>query len=159
MAFLRRAADGDRKTLRRVALFGGVILVAGFASGFAGAQVLGSGAGPESGKPRTLEQLAAVAGCKPQIITNKDLRQGSCATKQGKVALVTFTSDKGKAVWLKGAKDYGGKYLVGTRWVIASSAVPILETLRAELGGQIQSGRTHGGPAHKKGPATHKPGR
>jgi hypothetical protein len=155
MAFLRRAADGDRKTLRRVALFGGVILVAGFASGYAGAQVLGSGTGPESGKPRTLEQLATTVGCKPQVINNKELRQGSCTVQKDTVVLLTFASDKGKADWLKGAKPYGGKYLVGTRWVIVST-VPKLETFRGELGGQIQSGASHG-RGHKKGGTTHNP--
>lgn len=150
MAFLKRAVSGDKKTLRRVALFGGVILVAGFASGFAGAQVVGSGTGPESGKPKTLEQLAATTGCKPQIRTVKELRQGNCKTPQhGTFVLMTFTTAQGQTTWLRGAKDYGGKYLVGTRWVIAASSVPPLETFRGSLGGQIQSGRTHGGPAHK----------
>jgi hypothetical protein len=143
MAFLRRVAAGDGKTLRRVALFGGAILMAGFASGYAGAQVLGSGTGPESGEPRTLEQLAAAVDCKPLVINNKELRQGNCKTQKGHIVLVTFASDKGKEAWLKAAKPYGGHYLVGIRWVIVST-VSNLETFRGDLGGQIQEGDKHG---------------
>jgi hypothetical protein len=159
MGPLRRAAGDDMKTFRRAALLGGVLIVAGFATGFAGGFINGSGTGPESGKPATIEQLAAKTGCKPEIVNNKELRQGHCKTQRGRFVLMTFKSEDGRRTWLRGAKDYGGKYLVGTRWVIVGTGPdnvtgPLLEQFRGDLGGQIQSGRKHSGGNHN--PKPHK---
>ena len=35
----------------------------------------------------------------------------------GKFVLATFATDRGQREWLNGAKDYGGYYLVGRKWV------------------------------------------
>lgn len=154
MGLLRSGADGDNKTLRQAALLVGVLVIAGFATGFAGGYIGGPGTGPESGEPQTLEQLAAKTGCKPQVISSKELRQGNCQTSKGKFVLMTFASDKGKETWLEGAKDYGGKYLVGTKWVIVGTTPSVLEPFRDEFGGQIQRGGH--GPA-ESGRRNHQP--
>jgi hypothetical protein len=151
-------AGKDSKKFRNAAIVGGALVVAGFATGFAGGFISGPGIGTESGEPRTLEQLAAATGCKPAISTNKDFRQGNCQTKRGRFVLMAFTTEQGKQTWLKLAKDYGGVFLVGTRWVIAGTGPdnvtkPMLNEFRDDLGGQIQPGRKH----HGGGGKTHGP--
>jgi hypothetical protein len=152
-------AGKDSKKFRNAAIVGGALVVAGFATGFAGGFISGPGIGTESGEPRTLEQLAAATGCKPAISSNKDFRQGNCQTKRGRFVLMAFTTEQGKQTWLKLAKDYGGVFLVGTRWVIAGTGPdnvtkPMLNEFRDDLGGQIQPGRKHHGGGGGK---THGP--
>nr|WP_261989332.1 hypothetical protein [Streptomyces sp. uw30] len=88
--------------------------------------------------PAKVEVIADLTGCKVKIRTEADeLREGVCHTKKGDYLITTFPAEKYKLTWLDAAAVYGGKYLVGTRWVV--SAKPgLLEQLRPQLGGNIQ---------------------
>ncbi|MCH0539131.1 hypothetical protein I3F58_06075 [Streptomyces sp. MUM 203J] len=109
--------------------------------------------GPHDGGPApapspatgTLEQLAKRAECTPRIQTEaEELRQANCTTEYGKYVLATFATDRGQREWINGAKDYGGSYLVGRKWVAVAEPDVITE-LRGRLGGEIEAGEEHSG--------------
>jgi hypothetical protein len=93
----------------------------------------------------SLEHLAAEVGCDPTIQIDADeIRQASCrkSDADGKFILTTFATDRGQREWINGAKDYGGHYLVGRKW-IAVGETKTVTTLRATLGGDIEEGQDH----------------
>ena len=91
----------------------------------------------------SLEELAAEAKCKPDIQTDADeIRQGVCKVGGGKFILATFATDRGQREWLNAAKDYGGSYLVGAKWVAVGDAKTV-GTLRGQLGGTVEEGASH----------------
>ncbi|WP_055532704.1 hypothetical protein [Streptomyces graminilatus] len=85
--------------------------------------------------PAKVEVIAKLTGCEVSIRTNADeLREGVCHTAKGDYLITTFPAEKYKLTWLDSAAIYGGKYLVGNRWVI--TAPPKLqELLRKKVGG------------------------
>ncbi|MFG2550157.1 hypothetical protein [Streptomyces sp. NPDC048581] len=88
--------------------------------------------------PAKVEVIAGLTGCKVKIRTDADeLREGVCHTAKGDYLITTFPQEKYKLTWLDAAAVYGGKYLVGTRWVV-SAKPKLLEQLRPRLGGKIQ---------------------
>ncbi|MCL8013136.1 hypothetical protein [Streptomyces sp. AS02] len=88
--------------------------------------------------PAKIEVIADLTGCEVKIRTEADeLREGVCRTEQGDYLITTFPAEKYKLTWLDAASVYGGKYLVGTRWVV-SAKPKVLERLRPRLGGNIQ---------------------
>ncbi|MEU6271445.1 hypothetical protein ABZ871_03295 [Streptomyces populi] len=91
----------------------------------------------------SLEELAAEVKCKPSIQTDADeIRQGVCKIGAGKFILATFATDRGQREWLDGAKDYGGSYLVGAKWVAVGDQ-KMVTTLRGRLGGTLEQGASH----------------
>ncbi|CAM5384040.1 hypothetical protein [Streptomyces aurantiogriseus] len=91
----------------------------------------------------SLEQLAAEVDCKPNMQTDADeIRQAICKNTDGKFILVTFATDRGQREWINGAKDYGGHYLVGRKWV-AVGETSTVTALRSTLGGDIEEGTDH----------------
>ncbi|MBC2902539.1 hypothetical protein [Streptomyces cupreus] len=109
----------------------------------------GSG-GDESAVPETasgsLEQLAAEVKCTPDMQTDADeIRQALCKNTGGKFVLATFATDRGQREWLNGAKDYGGYYLVGRKWV-AVGAEKTVTALQSTLGGTMEEGSAHMNP-------------
>ncbi|MET9893797.1 hypothetical protein ABZZ47_27010 [Streptomyces sp. NPDC006465] len=105
------------------------------------------GAGAKETVPATatgsLEDLAAEVKCKPDIQTDADeIRQGVCKISAGKFILATFATDRGQREWLNGAKDYGGSYLVGAKWVAVGDQ-KMVTTLRGQLGGTLEEGASH----------------
>lgn len=96
----------------------------------------------------TLEQIAAQAACKPKISTNAaELRQANCDTEDGRYVLATFATDRGQREWINGAKDYGGAYLVGRKWVAVGDE-NVVNALRGRLGGSVETGTNHSGHHH-----------
>jgi hypothetical protein len=96
----------------------------------------------------SLEDLAAEVKCKPDIQTDADeIRQGVCKISTGKFILATFATDRGQREWLNGAKDYGGSYLVGAKWVAVGDQ-KMVTTLRGRLGGNLEEGVSHTGHQH-----------
>ncbi|MDX3381121.1 hypothetical protein PV682_06605 [Streptomyces niveiscabiei] len=92
----------------------------------------------------SLEQLAAKVDCKPNMQTDADeLRQAICKTGDGKFILLTFATDRGQREWINGAKDYGGHYLVGRKWIAVGDETKTVDTLRETLGGDIEEGIDH----------------
>ncbi|MFE7270550.1 hypothetical protein [Streptomyces sp. NPDC057623] len=88
--------------------------------------------------PAKVEVIADLTGCEVRIRTEADeLREGVCRTERGDYLITTFPQEKLKLTWLDAASVYGGKYLVGTRWVV-SAKPELLERLRPRLGGKIQ---------------------
>ncbi|MFE5921320.1 hypothetical protein [Streptomyces sp. NPDC056468] len=88
--------------------------------------------------PAKVEVIADLTGCKVKIRTEaEELREGVCRTKKGDYLITTFPQEKFKLTWLDAAAVYGGKYLVGTRWVV-SAKPEVLDRLRPQLGGKIQ---------------------
>ncbi|MFJ5726861.1 hypothetical protein [Streptomyces paradoxus] len=88
--------------------------------------------------PAKVEVIAGLTGCKAKIRIDADeLRQGLCHTKQADYLITTFPEEKLKETWLEEARVYGGKYLVGTRWVVSVKPA-LLESFRAKLGGTIR---------------------
>ncbi|MGW1779899.1 hypothetical protein ACWCQQ_12230 [Streptomyces sp. NPDC002143] len=101
----------------------------------------------------SLEQLAAKVKCTPDMQTDADeLRQAICKVTAGKFILVTFATDRGQREWINGAKDYGGHYLVGRKWVAVGEETSTVDTLRKTLGGDIEEGTDHS--AHVSGEPT-----
>ncbi|WP_435813059.1 hypothetical protein [Streptomyces werraensis] len=94
--------------------------------------------------PAKVEVIANLTGCKANIrIEADELREGLCHTKQGDYIITTFPEEKYQKTWLETANMYGGRYLVGTRWVVAAKP-EVLEQLRSRLGGTIQQMRGMG---------------
>lgn len=88
--------------------------------------------------PAKVEVIADLTGCEVKIRTEADeLREGVCHTERGDYLITTFPQEKLKLTWLDAAAVYGGKYLVGTRWVVSAKPA-LLEQLRPRLGGRIQ---------------------
>ncbi|MFI8928199.1 hypothetical protein ACIG3E_11060 [Streptomyces sp. NPDC053474] len=104
----------------------------------------GSGAGPaRPAATGTLEQLAAKAECAPDVQTDAaELRQANCRNGDGRFVLATFATDRGEREWLNQAKDYGGSYLVGRKWV-AVGEPGVLRALRGHLGGTVEESSHH----------------
>ncbi|ARX83027.1 hypothetical protein SMD44_02441 [Streptomyces alboflavus] len=122
----------------------GLVIAAGLA---AGAGDGSGGDGAADGAPRaatgTLEQLAAKAECAPDIQTNADeLRQAKCQNEDGRFVLATFATDRGERDWLNAAKDYGGTYLVGRKWVAVGDPA-VVDALRGRLGGTVERASHH----------------
>jgi hypothetical protein len=93
----------------------------------------------------SLESLAAEVKCEPDIQTDADeIRQAICQVGAGKFVLATFATDRGQREWLNDAKDYGGHYLVGRKWVAVGSDGTV-RTLRGTLGGDVETGADHSG--------------
>lgn len=88
--------------------------------------------------PAKVEVIAGLTGCTAKIrIEADELRQGVCHTAQADYLITTFPEEQYKESWLESAGIYGGKYLVGSRWVV-SAQPKLLEQFRPKLGGTIQ---------------------
>lgn len=88
--------------------------------------------------PAKVEVIAGLTGCKAKIrIEAEELRQGVCHTKAADYLITTFPRDEYQEVWLDSAAMYGGKYLVGSRWVV-SAQPKMLEGFRPRIGGTIK---------------------
>lgn len=97
-------------------------------------------AAPEAGvvAPARVEVIAGLTGCTAEIrIEAEELREGQCRTEQGEYRITTFPEERYKETWLDTAAMYGGKYLVGTRWVVSASP-ELLEGFRSRLGGAVR---------------------
>ncbi|MGW7414579.1 hypothetical protein [Streptomyces sp. NPDC054863] len=113
------------------------------------ALVLVAGCAGPPAEPReaagTLEELAAKAGCVPDIGTEAaEIRQADCRIDSGRYVLATFATDRGRQEWLDAADDYGGSYLVGRKWVAAGDEA-VVTALRGRLGGTVTTGVRHSG--------------
>ncbi|MFE9168276.1 hypothetical protein ACFYNZ_01915 [Streptomyces kebangsaanensis] len=107
----------------------------------------GSGSGGEAKVPPTatgsLESLAAEVECEPDMQTDADtIRQAICTNATGKFVLATFSTDRGQREWMNDAKDYGGFYLVGRKWVAVGDN-SVVTALRGTLGGDVEVGTDH----------------
>ncbi|MFB6550691.1 MULTISPECIES: hypothetical protein [unclassified Streptomyces] len=116
----------------------------------------GSDGDGEAAVPETatgsLEHLAAEVKCAPNMQTDADtIRQAICEKGDEKYVLATFSTDRGQREWINTAKDYGGYYLVGRKWV-AVGHQDVVADLRGRLGGTLEQGARHGGGSH---PAEH----
>jgi hypothetical protein len=126
-----------RLTLQKLAAAGIVAILALSACGADGDEATPATA------TGSLEHLASKAECEPDIQTDADeIRQAICTNGDGKFILVTFATDRGQSEWLSEAKDYGGHYLVGARW-IAVGGTEVVTALRGRLGGTIEEGLSH----------------
>ncbi|MFB7651831.1 MULTISPECIES: hypothetical protein [unclassified Streptomyces] len=117
----------------------------------------GSGGDGEAAVPETatgsLEHLAAEAKCAPNMQTDADtIRQAICEKGDEKYVLATFSTDRGQREWLNTAKDYGGYYLVGRKWVAVGEEKTVT-ALRGTLGGTMEEGSAHMNPggSHNRG--------
>ncbi|MEU3985739.1 hypothetical protein AB0F77_37720 [Streptomyces sp. NPDC026672] len=91
----------------------------------------------------SLESLAAEVKCRPDIQTDADeIRQAICKNTDGKFVLATFATDRGQREWINDAKDYGGFYLVGRKWVAVGDD-GVVQALRGTLGGDVEIGTDH----------------
>ncbi|MEU6353349.1 hypothetical protein ABZ896_29165 [Streptomyces sp. NPDC047072] len=95
----------------------------------------------------SLEHLAAEVKCTPNIQIDADeLRQAVCKKgngADGRFILATFATDRGQREWINGAKDYGGHFLVGRKWVAVGETTKTLDVLRKTLGGDLEEGVDH----------------
>ena len=142
-----------RLTRPRLALAGAAAVLALAGCGAGGEK---KAAVPEAATG-SLEQIAAEAKCEPNMQTDADtIRQALCKKGKEKYVLATFATDRGQREWINTAKDYGGYYLVGRKWV-AVGHEDVVQALRGTLGGTMEEGSEHmnnhgGGAGHK---ATH----
>ncbi|MEV6840081.1 hypothetical protein AB0N17_37255 [Streptomyces sp. NPDC051133] len=96
----------------------------------------------------SLERLAAEVKCKPNMQTDADeIRQAICDNRDGKFILATFATDRGQREWINDAKDYGGYYLVGRKWVAVGDD-GVVKALRGTLGGDVEIGTDHHAHSH-----------
>ncbi|MFE2099268.1 MULTISPECIES: hypothetical protein [unclassified Streptomyces] len=106
----------------------------------------GSGGGTKAVPPTatgSLESLAAEVKCKPNMQTDADeIRQAICKNTDGQFILATFATDRGQREWINDAKDYGGFYLVGRKWVAVGDD-GVVKALRGTLGGDLEVGTDH----------------
>ncbi|MFG3201945.1 hypothetical protein [Streptomyces sp. NPDC048192] len=106
----------------------------------------GAGGGTKAVPPAatgSLESLAAEVKCRPNMQTDADtIRQAICTNADGKFVLATFATDRGQREWINDAKDYGGYYLVGRKWVAVGDD-GVVEALRGTLGGDVEIGTDH----------------
>ncbi|MEU7413090.1 hypothetical protein AB0B40_27890 [Streptomyces sp. NPDC042638] len=106
----------------------------------------GAGGDAESVPPTatgSLEHLAAEVKCTPNMQTDADeIRQAICRNGDGRFILATFATDRGQREWINDAKDYGGHYLVGRKWV-AVGEDGVVKALRGTLGGDLEAGADH----------------
>ncbi|AQS69922.1 hypothetical protein [Streptomyces pactum] len=103
----------------------------------------------------SLEHLAAEVKCAPNMQTDEDtIRQAICEEGDEKYVLATFSTDRGQREWINTAKDYGGYYLVGRKWV-AVGHEDVVADLRGRLGGTLEQGTQHGGGSHEEGDGGH----
>nr|WP_155057950.1 hypothetical protein [Streptomyces blattellae] len=94
--------------------------------------------------PARVEVIASLTGCKPKIrIEAEELRQGVCHTKEVDYLITTFPEERFTEVWLDSAAVYGGKYLVGERWIV-SARPEMLEGFRDKIGGTVRELRGTG---------------
>ncbi|KFK89100.1 hypothetical protein IX27_12760 [Streptomyces sp. JS01] len=118
---------------------------------------------PKPAATGTLEELAKKAGCDPNVQTDAaELRQANCKADDGRYVLTTFATDRGQREWINEAKDYGGSYLVGRRWV-AVGEPEVVAALRGRLGGTVETASPHhsgdsGGGGSEDGHSGHHPG-
>ncbi|MER5794991.1 hypothetical protein [Streptomyces sp. NPDC001980] len=111
-----------------------------------------AGCGSGDGKAETripvtatgsLESLAAKVKCTPDMqIDSDEVRQAICKVPAGKFVFATFATDRGQREWINDAKDYGGFYLVGRKWV-AVGTDKLVKSLRTTLGGEEEIGTDH----------------
>lgn len=88
--------------------------------------------------PAKVEVIAGLTGCTARIRVDADeLREGLCHTKRGDYLITTFPAEQYKLTWLDSIAMYGGKYLVGARWVV-SAPPELLEGFRSRLGGTVR---------------------
>ncbi|MDO0928008.1 hypothetical protein QQY24_22320 [Streptomyces sp. TG1A-8] len=106
----------------------------------------GSGGGTDDVPPTatgSLESLAAEVKCTPDLQTDADeIRQAVCENTDGRFVLATFATDRGQREWINDAKDYGGHYLVGRKWVAVGDD-GVVRALRGTLGGDVEVGADH----------------
>lgn len=152
---------GARRGGAVAAVLAGLSLLAGCST-----EPAGDGDGRERPTPPpaatgTLEQLARKAGCDPNVQTDAaELRQANCRTDDGRYVLTTFATDRGQREWINEAKDYGGSYLVGRRWV-AVGGPEAVAALRGRLGGTVETASPHhsgdsGGGGSEDGHSGHR---
>ncbi|WP_330457489.1 hypothetical protein OIB37_11570 [Streptomyces sp. NBC_00820] len=125
-----------------------VLALAGCGAGGSGGSGGSAGSGGDAAKVPTaatgsLESLAAEVKCKPDMQTDADeIRQALCRNGDGKFILATFATDRGQREWINDAKDYGGHYLVGRKWVAVGDD-GVVKALRGTLGGDVEVGADH----------------
>jgi hypothetical protein len=134
------------------------------AAGAAAALLVLTGCGSEDGGEKvpatatgSLEKIAGQVGCKPDIQIDADtIRQALCKNTDGKFdkkfVLATFATDRGQREWINEAKEYGGYYLFGRKW-IAIGEQKTVTALRGHIGGTLEEGSEHMNPggSHNKG--------
>ena len=106
----------------------------------------------------SLEHLARRGGLRARTSRStptSSVRPRVQKSPYGKFLLATFATDRGQREWINGAKDYGGFYLVGRKW-IAVGDQKVIAKLRGQLGGTIEDGADHhagggGEPGHSAG--------
>ncbi|MFD3588566.1 hypothetical protein [Streptomyces sp. NPDC058683] len=124
-----------------------MLAVAGAAAVLA---LAGCGSGDSSAEAKipvtatgSLESLAAKVKCTPDMqIDSDEVRQAICKTTAGKFVFATFATDRGQREWINDAKDYGGFYLVGRKWVAVGDD-KVVKALRTTLGGDEEIGTDH----------------
>ncbi|MFF0158228.1 hypothetical protein ACFYRY_11955 [Streptomyces sp. NPDC005263] len=128
---------------RPILALGGAALVLALAGCGSGSGSAAEATAVPSSATGSLEHLAAEVKCTPDMQTDADeIRQAICKNPDGKFILATFATDRGQREWINGAKDYGGHYLVGRKWV-AVGETSTMTALRGTLGGDLEEGTDH----------------
>jgi hypothetical protein len=100
----------------------------------------------KTSKPPTVEKLASALKCKVDIQKKvDDYRLGACKADKTQYTFVTFKDNRAKRGWLDFSKDYGGTYLVGSRWIVVTDKPSKLGPIQAQYGGTVERGQGHGG--------------
>ncbi|HEX2132145.1 MAG TPA: hypothetical protein VHH15_11345 [Actinophytocola sp.] len=94
----------------------------------------------------TWRELAATVGCTAKLQGRAaDFRHAACVKDGYTIVFLDFDTVRGQRDWLESGLLYGGVYLVGDRWVLSGRSREYMESLRPELGGNIEEATTHGG--------------
>ncbi|MDX3311769.1 hypothetical protein ACWGH3_00125 [Streptomyces sp. NPDC054884] len=101
--------------------------------------------------PAKVEVIAGLTGCTAAIrIEAAELRQGVCHAEGADYLITTFPEERHKETWLDAAAIYGGRYLVGSRWVV-SAEPETLTRFQPKLGGEIRQLGAGAGPSAAPG--------
>ncbi|MCJ0874426.1 hypothetical protein [Streptomyces sp. AP-93] len=99
--------------------------------------------------PEPLDRIAAALGCSPEVTVDaQEVREGACTVGAQAFRLATFSTARGRAVWLSESRPYGGTYLVGERWIITAPSTDALTQARSRLGGTLDAAPGHSHGAH-----------
>lgn len=110
--------------------------------------VLLAGCGGSSGGKSyaSVADIADALGCSssldqdaPADKTMFTSESGSCSFGGGTVYLSTFTGPTPRDNYLKVAKQSGGRYDVGPRWIVYGDDDKAADAVKAKLGGTIKS--------------------
>ncbi|MFF3071575.1 hypothetical protein ACFVSN_43305 [Kitasatospora sp. NPDC057904] len=101
----------------------------------------------DSGRPSPAAlvlRTSAQLNCSPDTaVDTPEMAESDCSAADVHYRLLTFADDSAKCQWLGLAKDYGGTYVTGERWVVVPWPDAMAGQVHRMLGGSVETGDSH----------------